>query len=79
MNTGFVGLGAMGAPMAANLARAGLLEAVWNRTRSRAEAFAADTGVAVSDDLESPRVLGAAESWLPVKPLNSNIGDQGTF
>jgi len=54
MKTGFVGLGAMGAPMAANLARAGLLEAVWNRTRARAEAFSADTGVACCDDLESP-------------------------
>jgi len=35
----FLGLGAMGAPMAARLARGGAL-AVWNRTRSRAEEFA---------------------------------------
>ena len=33
---GFCGLGAMGAPMARNLAKAGLLVAVWNRTPDRA-------------------------------------------
>jgi len=36
MQTGFVGLGAMGANMARNLHRAGLLTGVWNRTRSKA-------------------------------------------
>jgi 3-hydroxyisobutyrate dehydrogenase len=36
MQTGFVGLGAMGAHMARNLHRAGLLTGVWNRTRSKA-------------------------------------------
>ncbi len=40
----------MGRPMAANLAQAGRLEAVWNRTRARAEAFAAATGVGVATD-----------------------------
>ena len=35
----FLGLGAIGAPMAANLARAGALT-VWNRTPERAESFA---------------------------------------
>ena len=39
----FLGLGAMGAPMAAHLARAGALT-VWNRTRARAEEFARTTG-----------------------------------
>ena len=33
---GFAGLGAMGAPMARNLHKAGLLAAVWNRTRDKA-------------------------------------------
>jgi 3-hydroxyisobutyrate dehydrogenase len=51
MKTGFVGLGAMGAPMAGNLAQAGLLETVWNRNPERAEAFARDFGVAASADL----------------------------
>ena len=40
MQTGFVGLGAMGAHMARNLQRAGLLTGVWNRTRSKATELA---------------------------------------
>ncbi|MDW8478570.1 MAG: NAD(P)-dependent oxidoreductase [Xanthomonadales bacterium] len=48
---GFVGLGAMGAPMAAHLARRGLLATVHNRSRQRALAFAAEHGVAVADSL----------------------------
>jgi 3-hydroxyisobutyrate dehydrogenase-like beta-hydroxyacid dehydrogenase len=36
---GFLGLGAMGAPMAARLIQAGHQLTVWNRTRSRAETF----------------------------------------
>jgi 3-hydroxyisobutyrate dehydrogenase-like beta-hydroxyacid dehydrogenase len=35
--TGFIGLGLMGGPMAANLARAGFPLTVWNRTPSKAE------------------------------------------
>jgi 3-hydroxyisobutyrate dehydrogenase len=40
MQTGFVGLGAMGAHMARNLQRAGLLTGVWNRTADKAVALA---------------------------------------
>src|SRR5258708_4741718 len=40
MQTGFVGLGAMGAHMARNLHRAGLLTGVWNRTAEKAAALA---------------------------------------
>src|SRR3954469_13318239 len=40
----FLGLGIMGAPMAANLARAGFDLTVWNRTRSRADEFASAHG-----------------------------------
>jgi 3-hydroxyisobutyrate dehydrogenase len=39
MQTGFVGLGAMGAHMARNLSRAGLLLGVWNRTAEKAQAL----------------------------------------
>src|SRR5262245_27150933 len=49
---GFAGLGAMGAPMAKNLHKAGLLTAVWNRTHEKASALAAETGVA------APATLG---------------------
>ena len=44
MRTGFIGLGAMGAPMARRLHQAGLLTAVWNRTGARAAALAAELG-----------------------------------
>ena len=40
----FLGLGIMGRPMAANLARAGFELSVWNRTAERAESFAAEHG-----------------------------------
>jgi 3-hydroxyisobutyrate dehydrogenase len=46
MRAGFVGLGAMGAGMARNLHRAGMLTAVWNRTPSKATALAAELEVA---------------------------------
>jgi 3-hydroxyisobutyrate dehydrogenase len=42
MQTGFVGLGAMGAHMARNLHRSGLLTGVWNRTADKAAALAAE-------------------------------------
>ncbi len=48
MRTGFLGLGAMGAPMARNLHRAGLLSGVWNRTPAKAQALAAELGCAAA-------------------------------
>lgn len=50
---GFVGLGAMGRPMAGHLAHAGLLAAVWTRTPAKAQAFAAATGVVAADSVEA--------------------------
>jgi len=44
MKVGFVGLGAMGAPMARNLHKAGLLTAVYNRSPGKAQALAAELG-----------------------------------
>ena len=44
MRVGFLGLGAMGAHMARNLHKAGLLTAVWNRTGNKAAALAAELG-----------------------------------
>lgn len=44
MNIAFLGLGAIGRPMAARIAAAGLPLAVWNRTTDRAADFARDTG-----------------------------------
>jgi 3-hydroxyisobutyrate dehydrogenase len=45
LKTAFIGLGAMGAPMAGHLKAKGLLHAVANRTRARADALAREWGV----------------------------------
>jgi 3-hydroxyisobutyrate dehydrogenase-like beta-hydroxyacid dehydrogenase len=45
---GFIGLGVMGYPMAGHLQRAGHSVTVYNRTRSKAEAWASDYGGAVA-------------------------------
>ena len=45
MSAGFIGLGAMGAPMAGHLAARGLLSLVDNRSRNKADALAAQLGV----------------------------------
>lgn len=47
----FIGLGAMGLPMAGHLAQAGLLKAVWNRTPAKAQSAAAALNVAAPVDL----------------------------
>jgi 3-hydroxyisobutyrate dehydrogenase-like beta-hydroxyacid dehydrogenase len=46
--TGFIGLGLMGAPMAANLARAGFPLTVWNRSPQKAEPLR-ELGASVAD------------------------------
>lgn len=50
MRAGFLGLGAMGRHMAANLHKAGLLTAVWNRTPERASELAAQLDVTATPD-----------------------------
>ena len=54
---GFIGLGIMGSRMAANLRRAGYELTVFNRTRERADAFAAEHGATVAG---TPADVGAA-------------------
>ena len=54
---GVIGLGAMGAGIAANLHKAGHLHRIWNRTAARAELCARATGAAVA---ESASALAAA-------------------
>lgn len=46
---GFIGIGAMGLPMAANLLAAGFKLRVWNRTAAKADPLIAQGAVAVSD------------------------------
>jgi 3-hydroxyisobutyrate dehydrogenase len=48
MRTGFIGLGAMGRSMASNIARAGLLQAVWNRSPDKAVQLANELGCAAA-------------------------------
>ncbi|TAN53750.1 MAG: NAD(P)-dependent oxidoreductase [Methylococcaceae bacterium] len=56
MQTGYIGLGAMGAPMARNLAQAGFLAGVWNRTPAKALSLADELGVTAAAD---PAALAA--------------------
>jgi 3-hydroxyisobutyrate dehydrogenase len=49
-HVGFIGLGAMGEPMARHLKRAGMLAAVANRTPAKARSLAAELGVAFASD-----------------------------
>ncbi len=60
MQTGFVGLGAMGAPMARNLHAAGLLAGVWNRSPEKAAALAAELELPAPSDLAALAAACAA-------------------
>ena len=54
MKVGLIGLGAMGLGIANNLAKAGLLTTIYNRTQSKAEALAAELNIEMS---ASPQLL----------------------
>ena len=56
MKTGVIGLGAMGLGMANNLYKHGKLNAVWNRTSSKAEEYAKDKNITLAS---SPETLAA--------------------
>jgi 3-hydroxyisobutyrate dehydrogenase len=94
MRVGFVGLGAMGQHMARNLHKAGLLTGVFNRTASKAQAFAAETGcVAAGSVSELARhcdavvscvsadrdVLEVVEQLAPALPAGSLFIDCSTI
>jgi 3-hydroxyisobutyrate dehydrogenase-like beta-hydroxyacid dehydrogenase len=66
----FAGLGIMGAPMAANLVRAGLEVAVYTRTREKAERFAAEHGGAraAATPADAARDADAFVSIVPDAP-----------
>src|SRR5580698_2548875 len=51
MKTGFIGLGAMGYPMALNLHKAGLLAAAHNRSSEKSNALAQETGCRAADSI----------------------------
>lgn len=56
MRVGFLGLGAMGVPMARNLHRAGMLEGVWNRSAEKARTLASELAIDAATD---PATLAA--------------------
>ncbi|MDT8438622.1 MAG: NAD(P)-dependent oxidoreductase [Wenzhouxiangellaceae bacterium] len=70
LRVAFVGLGAMGAPMAGHLHAAGLLTAVWNRTTERADAFAADHA-----GLDRPRDLAELAAGVDVVAICVSADD----
>ena len=63
MEMGFIGLGAMGDPMARNLIKAGHPLMVYNRTRSRAQALAA-VGATVSETPAAACTAGVVATML---------------
>ena len=70
MRLSFLGLGAIGAPIASHLAGPHRLK-VWNRTRAKADAFAAAHGAAVA---ATPRDAGAdAEILLTCLPTSAEV------
>jgi 3-hydroxyisobutyrate dehydrogenase len=67
MQTGFVGLGAMGSHMARNLARARLLTGVWNRTAEKAAELASNCEavvICVSADEDVKAVVAGLDAGL---------------
>jgi 3-hydroxyisobutyrate dehydrogenase len=50
---GVIGLGAMGAGIAANLHKAGHLHRIWNRTAGKAERLGRETGAVVADSVQA--------------------------
>ncbi len=64
MNIAFIGLGAMGFPMARHLAKEHEL-IVWNRTREKAERHAREHGTRVADDLATCADAAVIITMLP--------------
>ncbi len=64
----FLGIGRMGAPMAANLARGGFAVRVWNRTASRAAALAEDGAAVAGSPAEAVKNAGIVITMLADGP-----------
>jgi 3-hydroxyisobutyrate dehydrogenase len=69
---GFIGLGAIGRPMAAHIARR-FETAVWNRTGARAEAFGEATGATVMNDV--PALVAWADVVITCLPTSGEVAD----
>jgi 3-hydroxyisobutyrate dehydrogenase len=80
VNVTFLGLGAIGAPMARHLAKAPFSLTVWNRTAERARAFASETGArAAASPAEAVRGAAAVITCLPTSREVESLldGDSG--
>jgi lactate dehydrogenase-like 2-hydroxyacid dehydrogenase len=64
MKIAFLGLGKMGVPMARRLLAAGHDVTVWNRTRERADALAAQGAIVASSPAEAARSAEAVLTML---------------
>jgi 2-hydroxy-3-oxopropionate reductase len=79
---GFIGLGIMGRPMAANLARAGYPLVVHNRSRAKVEQFVADEG---GEGADTPReVASRSEVVITMLPDSPDVeaaylGEEGVL
>ena len=52
-NIAFIGLGAMGEGIAVNLAKAGYLQTVWNRTASKSQRLSDELSINIADSVQS--------------------------
>lgn len=83
MRVAFLGLGAIGRPMAAHLARPPFSLAVWNRTGERAARFAAETGAHhAATPADAAREAAVVVTCLPTSRevealLDGETGDDG--
>jgi 3-hydroxyisobutyrate dehydrogenase len=64
----YIGLGTMGAPMAAHLIRAGHQVTVYNRTRSKADAFVAEHGGVVANAPADAVCVGQGGAFQAMAP-----------
>ncbi len=81
MKIAFLGLGKMGAPMAHRLLAAGHQLTVWNRTRERAEALAAEGAQVAATPAEAARTADASLTMLFDDAANEEVlfGQEGVL
>lgn len=71
MQVAMIGLGAMGIGMARNLAKAGYLTQVWNRTSNKAQALATELNIQVAPSIET--LAGQADIILICVSADSDV------
>jgi len=73
MTVAFLGTGIMGAPMAANLARAGYPVRAWNRSRDKAEPLAAEGAVVAATPAEAAQGADVVVTMLADGPTTAEV------